>query len=59
MTLKIKGVTVIRQETPRNCEQCGNIAELRPYGKNGAFICFDCGMKDETETQSQFAKRHC
>jgi hypothetical protein len=24
--------------------------ELRPYGKDGAMICFDCGEKDEKTT---------
>ena len=29
------------------CEYCGKVEELRPYGKNGAKICFDCGMNPE------------
>jgi hypothetical protein len=32
---------------PAKCEYCGNVEELRPYGKNGAKICFECGMKPE------------
>lgn len=39
------------------CEYCGKIAELRPYGKNGANICFECAMKDEETTKQMFAKR--
>lgn len=31
----------------QNCEYCGKLDELRPYGKNGAKICFECGMKPE------------
>lgn len=27
------------------CSECGKIAEVRPYGPNGAEICFDCGEK--------------
>lgn len=39
------------------CELCGKVAELRPYGPNGEFICFACGMKDEAATANQFEKR--
>jgi hypothetical protein len=27
------------------CSECGAGDELRPYGKDGAPICFDCAMK--------------
>jgi hypothetical protein len=30
------------------CQLCGKEEELRPYGPSGEWICFDCGMKDET-----------
>lgn len=33
--------------TPEACEYCGKEEELRPYGRNGAKICFTCGMMDE------------
>jgi len=39
-----------------NCQLCGKHAELRPYGANGEWICFECGMKDETTTEAQFYK---
>jgi len=29
------------------CEYCGKIDDLRPYGKDGANICYDCGMLPE------------
>lgn len=38
------------------CSECGKVEELRPYGKNGAFVCFDCAMKDEEEATRQFKK---
>jgi hypothetical protein len=40
---------IIIGEVPEHkpCEYCGTVAELRPYGKNGAKICFECGMKPE------------
>ena len=56
MTLKINDKVIIRSEPPRKCELCGKIAELRPYGPNREFICFECGMKDEETTSKQFGK---
>lgn len=41
-------------EGKRVCELCGKIAELRPYGKNGENICFQCGMKNEEDTEERF-----
>ena len=39
------------------CSACGRIDEdLRPYGKGGALICFDCGMADIETTERQFGK---
>lgn len=40
------------------CEYCGKMEELRPYGKNGAKICFDCAMKPENKatTEAMFEK---
>lgn len=39
------------------CEYCNNDNEdLRPYGKNGAWICYDCGMKNEPDTYDNFKK---
>lgn len=38
------------------CTECGKEDDLRPYGKNGAMVCFECGMKDEAEASRQFAK---
>lgn len=42
---------------PKNCEVCGKVEELRPYGKNGAWVCFACGMGDEEEAKRQFSQR--
>jgi hypothetical protein len=38
------------------CTACGREAELRPYGKDGAAVCFECAMKDEAETERQLGK---
>lgn len=38
------------------CEACGETAELRPYGKNGANVCFKCAMKDEQNAKELFIR---
>jgi hypothetical protein len=38
------------------CTICGQRDELRPYGKGGALVCFDCMMKDEKEAKRQFGR---
>lgn len=40
-----------------NCSLCGKKDELRPYGKDGAWVCFNCAMKDEEEATRQFNKQ--
>jgi hypothetical protein len=52
----MSGLGVIQEESPQACQLCGIIDECRPYGPNGEEICFDCGMKNEATTLSQFAK---
>lgn len=42
-------------QAPNECEYCGEPAQLRPYGKDGAWICFKCGMEHEDETEANFA----
>ncbi len=37
------------------CEYCGKKSELRPYGKNSVWICFDCGMKNKEETEKNLS----
>lgn len=51
------GKLVIEKEDDEKCECCGKIAELRPYGKNGANVCFECAMKDEKTAKEMFNKR--
>ena len=36
------------------CQLCGAEEELRPYGPDGCWVCFDCGMKDEDEAKRRF-----
>lgn len=37
-----------------NCTMCNEHKELRPYGKNNAFVCFECAMKDEEGAALRF-----
>jgi len=60
MDLKMDGLNVIGhpvEAVPAKCEDCGVLDELRPYGKNGANVCFDCAMKDEANATAMFRKR--
>jgi hypothetical protein len=50
-------VVVIKVENPQQCDLCGVIAELRPYGPHGESVCFECGMKDEGAAKRAFQKR--
>lgn len=47
---------VIENTNTELCELCGKVEELRPYGANGEYICFDCGMKDEEMTKRRFSQ---
>jgi len=39
------GRGIIAREEPQQCDSCGEIRELRPYGPPGKqMICFKCGM---------------
>lgn len=52
------GIMVIdRTELPEgSCQLCGAEGEeLRPYGANGEWICFDCGQKDKKTTEERMA----
>jgi tRNA(Ile2) C34 agmatinyltransferase TiaS len=56
MTKRIDNIVIIEEEEPDFCEYCGKLAELRPYGKNGARICFNCGIKNREETNKNMER---
>lgn len=56
MTKRIGNFVIIEQELAQQCDLCGNIAELRPYGPKGEMVCFPCGMKDEAAASAAFRK---
>jgi len=47
---------LLNQKNHKQCDLCGELAELRPYGKNGECICYKCGMKDEKTTEKMMGK---
>jgi hypothetical protein len=53
MAEKVGTSIVLKPTAPATCEECGNVAELRPYGPGGKNICIDCGMKDPEGTQKR------
>ena len=57
MSRMVGNVFYVEREPPAPCEECGAVAELRPYGKGGANVCHPCAMKDPWEAQRQMAKR--
>jgi hypothetical protein len=56
MTERIGNLIILREENQQQCDLCGKIAELRPYGPKGEMICFECGMKDEESTSKAFKR---
>lgn len=56
MTRKSGDVVIVEETGDAECTDCGQIDELRPYGPEGAWVCFDCMMKDEEEGTRQFNK---
>lgn len=56
MTRRVGDEIIIEHEEPQQCNDCGLIEELRPYGPNGSKICFDCGQKDPKGTEARFLK---
>ena len=46
MSRVVGGVLILERTPDDKCEYCGKVSELRPYGKNGARICCECGDKD-------------
>lgn len=47
---------IIYAEKPQQCDLCGKIAELRPYGPNGECVCYECGMLDKAAAKRGLCK---
>ena len=50
MTERIGDKIIVRREKPQQCDLCGKIDALRPYGPNKECICFECGIKNLEST---------
>ena len=46
-------------ELEQQCDDCGKIAELRPYGPGGSCICFQCMLKDEEGAKQRMEEVLC
>lgn len=60
MSGRIAGVTIISPEPDRRCTSCKKVDECRPYGKNGAQICYACAMatpESKAEAERQMGMR--
>jgi hypothetical protein len=47
-------VIIGEPQEDKPCAFCGKVDELRPYGPNDEWICFDCAMKDEATAAKKF-----
>jgi len=56
MSKRIGNAVIICAEAEQQCDLCGKIDELRPYGANGECICYECGMKDKDTTEKMMNK---
>ena len=45
------------EAVPKPCTDCGKVEELRPYGRDAAWVCFDCAMKDPVNAEAMFEKQ--
>ena len=52
----MSGLGFIAQEPDDDCEMCGAVDELRPYGPNYERICFDCAMKNQELTDQRIGE---
>jgi len=56
MSQRIGNCIIIAPEKDQQCDFCGKIDELRPYGPNGECICYECGMNDKETTNKVMGK---
>ena len=47
-------IIILEPPPSGGCEFCGEQDELRPYGPNGEWVCFDCAMLDEEAAGEKF-----
>lgn len=54
MTKRIGDTVYSYQELSQQCDFCGKIEELRPYGPNEECLCFECAMEDPEAARARF-----
>ena len=55
----VSGKGVIAAEKPQQCDECGKVDELRPYGPGGRVICNPCMVAHpewENEARARMAQ---
>ena len=50
------GIILLEAEEPDACEECGTVAETRPYGPGGSRVCIDCGDADPRGVMAEIMK---
>ncbi len=53
---QVQGIISFNVEKPQQCDDCGKVKELRPYGPGGSVVCFQCAMEDEAGAKRQMSK---
>ena len=56
MTRGVTGTVYSYTEGEQQCDFCGQVAELRPYGPKGECVCFSCMKQNEDAAKVQFSK---
>ena len=52
----MSGFGYAEAERPQQCDLCGKINELRPYGPKGEMVCFVCAMRDAEAAKKRMAQ---
>lgn len=53
---RLPSVLVTETQNVQQCDLCGKVDELRPYGPNGEAICFGCMLKDQGAAEKRFSE---
>lgn len=59
MTRWIGNTLIIERENPQQCDECGEIRELRQLGPNNATLCFTCASKHPDWMEDYGRKLFC
>lgn len=52
MSKRIGKLAIVEAEPVLICWECGKVAETRPYGPQGAEVCFACAQRDPARTEN-------